>query len=67
MDEILSKKCSHCSEVKNPWKFYIHKNGGLSGWCKKCTIEVAAASEKKNFEKVSIRKKAWAKQNLLRN
>ena len=53
------KLCLKCNVLKNKEHFYIHKQNGLSAYCKDCSKEQVKEYRKKNPEKIKSLKEKY--------
>jgi hypothetical protein len=64
-NNIITKQCSICKEIKNNIDFRGHKLGknGTRSNCKICELKYKKQYREKNKEKISISYKNWAQNN----
>lgn len=69
MNDIVTKKCGICKEIKSEKEFYkaSHHKDKLSSACKKCTDIKNRSWALKNVEKVKNYLKSWRKSNTERD
>lgn len=64
-NNVITKQCSVCNEIKNNTEFRSHKLGrnGTRANCRICELKYKKAYREKNKEKISIAYKNWAQKN----
>jgi hypothetical protein len=69
MEEVKTKKCSCCGEVKPTTEFSLSKNrkDGRQAYCKVCAYEKTKASYKANPERRNEHGRRFSKQYYLNN
>ncbi len=64
-NNVITKKCTVCSQVKNNYEFRAHKLGknGTRADCRVCELKYKKQYRNKNKEKIAVSYKNWAQKN----